>query len=121
YDVDAATTTVRTPGGEEQRHGSIFDLLDGELKDLRAEAPIGVDRGLMAGYVGYLGYELKADCGATNVHSSDLPDADLMLANRVVAVDHARDRTHVFALTRVDGPKNHDMAHFSAHQQEVAE
>ncbi len=124
YDVDAATTTIRTPGGEERRQGSIFDLLDGELKDLRAEPPLGVDRGLMGGYVGYLGYELKADCGATNVHSSDLPDAALMLANRVVAVDHARARTHVFALVHsepdpdVDGPKNHDMAHFSAHQHE---
>ncbi|HVX33174.1 MAG TPA: aminodeoxychorismate synthase component I [Solirubrobacterales bacterium] len=118
YDVDAATTTIRTPAGEERRQGSIFDLLDGELADLRAEPPLGVDRGLMAGYVGYLGYELKADCGATNVHSSDLPDAALMLANRVVAVDHARERTHLFALVShdVDGPKNHDMAHFSAHQ-----
>jgi para-aminobenzoate synthetase len=102
YDVDAATTTIRTPHGEELRQGSIFDLLDHEMKDLRAEPPLGVDRGLMGGYVGYLGYELKADCGATNVHSSDLPDAALMLANRVVAVDHARDRTHVFALTRAE-------------------
>jgi len=123
YDVDTATTTIRTPGGEERRQGSIFDLLDGEMKDLRAEAPLGVDRGLMGGYVGYLGYELKADCGATNVHSSDLPDASLMLANRVVAVDHARDRTHVFALVRsdVDGPKTHDIGGFSAHQHERAE
>jgi para-aminobenzoate synthetase len=123
YDVDAATTTIRTPDGEEERHGSIFDLLDGEMRDLRAEAPLGVDRGLMGGYVGYLGYELKADCGATNVHSSDLPDAALMLANRVVAVDHARDRTHLFALARadVDGPKSADMEHFSAHQHERAE
>jgi len=123
YDVDAATTTVRTPAGEEQRHGSIFDLLDGELKELHAEAPIGVDRGLMGGYVGYLGYELKADCGATNVHSSDLPDAALMLANRVVAVDHARDRTHLFTLVRadVDGPKARHIGKFSAHQhREVA-
>ena len=37
YDVDAATTTIRTPAGEEQRQGSIFDLLDAEMKDLRAE------------------------------------------------------------------------------------
>jgi para-aminobenzoate synthetase len=118
YDVDTATTTIRTPAGEERRQGSIFDLLDGELKDLRAEPPLGVDRGLMAGYVGYLGYELKADCGATNVHSSDLPDAALMLANRVVAVDHARDRTHLFALVRddVDGPKSPPYQDFSAHQ-----
>jgi para-aminobenzoate synthetase len=100
YDVDAAVTTIRTATGEEVRHGSIFDLLGEEMKDLTAEPPIGVDRGLMGGYVGYLGYELKADCGATNVHGSDLPDAALMLANRVVAVDHARRRTHVFALVR---------------------
>jgi para-aminobenzoate synthetase len=123
YDVDTATTTISTPAGEEQRQGSIFDLLDGEMKDLRAEAPLGVDRGLMGGYVGYLGYELKADCGATNVHSSDLPDASLMLANRVVAVDHACDRTHVFALVRadVDGPKTGLSDGFSARQHEVAE
>jgi para-aminobenzoate synthetase len=122
YDVDAATTTIRTPAGEERRQGSIFDLLDGELKDLKAEAPLGVDRGLMGGYVGYLGYELKADCGATNVHSSDLPDAALMLANRVVAVDHARDRTHLFALVRddVDGPKTRHIDKFSARQRERA-
>ncbi len=102
YDVDAAATTIRTPAGEEVRHGSIFELLEHEMADFKAEAPIGVDRGLMGGYVGYLGYELKADCGATNVHSSDLPDAALMFANRVVAVDHARERTHVFALTRAE-------------------
>jgi para-aminobenzoate synthetase len=102
YDVDAAATTIRTPAGEEVRHGSIFELLEHEMADLTAEAPIGVDRGLMGGYVGYLGYELKGDCGASNVHSSDLPDAALMLANRVVAVDHARERTHVFALCRVE-------------------
>ena len=28
YDVDAAATTIRTPAGEEVRHGSIFDLLE---------------------------------------------------------------------------------------------
>ncbi|HVS98914.1 MAG TPA: aminodeoxychorismate synthase component I [Solirubrobacterales bacterium] len=122
YDVDAAATTIRTPAGEEVRHGSIFDLLEGEMEGLHAEAPVGVDRGLIGGYVGYLGYELKADCGATNVHSSDLPDAALMLANRVVAVDHARERTHLFALVRadVDGPKSPDIEDFSAHQHERA-
>ncbi|MBS1888907.1 MAG: aminodeoxychorismate synthase component I [Actinobacteria bacterium] len=124
YDVDAATTTIRTPGGEEVRHGSIFDLLERELTDLRAEAPDGVDRGLIGGYVGYLGYELKADCGSSNVHSSDLPDAALVLANRVVAVDHARERTHLFALVPsapadgVDGPKTADIERFSARQRE---
>jgi para-aminobenzoate synthetase len=126
YDVDAAATTIRTAAGEEVRHGSIFELLDAETRAVRAEPPIGVDRGLMGGFVGYLGYELKADCGATNVHSSDLPDAAMMFANRVVAVDHARQRTHVFALVRtagfdVDGPKTRHIGKFSAHQHEASE
>ncbi|HXF32667.1 MAG TPA: aminodeoxychorismate synthase component I [Solirubrobacterales bacterium] len=123
YDVDVAATTIRTPAGEEIRHGSIFELLEREMADLEADAPIGVDRGLIGGYVGYLGYELKADCGATNVHSSDLPDAALMFANRVVAVDHARERTHIFALIDnddVDGPKSAEIERFSAHQHEAA-
>ncbi len=124
YDVDAAATTIRTAAGEEVRHGSIFDLLGEEMKAIQAEPPIGVDRGLMGGFVGYLGYELKADCGATNVHSSDLPDAAMIFANRVVAVDHARNRTHVFALVRnarnhdVDGPKTQAHLEFSAHRPE---
>jgi para-aminobenzoate synthetase len=124
YDVDAAATTIRTAAGEEIRHGSIFDLLDAESRAVQAEPPIGVDRGLMGGFVGYLGYELKADCGSQNVHSSDLPDAQMMFANRVVAVDHARSRTHVFALVRnsrhpsVDGPKTQAHLEFSARQHE---
>lgn len=128
YDVDAAATTIRTAAGEEVRHGSIFELLDEETQAVQAEPPIGVDRGLMGGFVGYLGYELKADCGSQNVHSSDLPDAAMMFANRVVAVDHARQRTHVFALVRnerqptpVDGPKTQAGLEFSARQQRGSE
>ena len=71
-----------------------------ELERIAVEPPEGVERGLVGGYVGYLGYELKADCGSPNVHSSDMPDAAMMLANRVVAVDHTKDETYVFALCR---------------------
>jgi para-aminobenzoate synthetase len=103
-DVDAATVTVRRGQGDDEGetvlHGSVFDLLDRELREIAVASPDGVERGLVGGYVGYLGYELKADTGAVNVHSSDLPDAALMLANRVVAVDHAEARTHVMALCR---------------------
>ncbi len=53
---------------------------------------------LLGGFVGYLGYECKADCGASNEHSSDVPDAVLMLANRLIAVDHVRHRTHLLAI-----------------------
>jgi para-aminobenzoate synthetase len=105
YDVEAKRTLVRRGGRDLVERGSIFDLLDRELARDEVEPPPGLERGFLGGYVGYLGYELKADCGAVNQHRSDLPDAMLMFANRVVAVDHANRRSHVFALARGEDPE----------------
>ncbi len=102
YDVDSGEIALDRAGVESVEHKSIFDYLDREMKRIAVEPPEGIERGLVGGYVGYLGYELKADCGSHNVHSSDMPDAAMMLANRVVAVDHTRDKTFVFALCRGD-------------------
>ncbi|HET7590148.1 MAG TPA: aminodeoxychorismate synthase component I [Solirubrobacterales bacterium] len=105
YDVDRGEIALSRGGVETTEHKSIFDYLDRELKRIAVEPPEGIDRGLVGGYVGYLGYELKADCGSPNVHSSDMPDAAMMLANRVVAVDHTRDKTWIFALCRGEDPE----------------
>jgi para-aminobenzoate synthetase len=105
YDVDSGEVLVDRSGVKTVEHKSIFDYLDRELKRIGVEPPEGIERGLVGGYVGYLGYELKADCGSTNVHSSDMPDAAMMLANRVVAVDHTKDVTYVFALSRGEDPE----------------
>jgi para-aminobenzoate synthetase len=105
YDVDSGELAVERADERTIEHKSIFDYLDRELKRIGIEPPEGVERGLVGGYVGYLGYELKADCGSPNVHSSDMPDAAMMLANRVVAVDHTKDLTYVFALCRGEDPE----------------
>jgi para-aminobenzoate synthetase len=105
YDVDSGEVTVSRGGVETVEHKSIFDFLQKEMERIEVEPPEGVERGLVGGYVGYLGYELKADCGSPNVHSSDLPDAAMMLANRVVAVDHTKNLTYVFALCRGEDPE----------------
>jgi para-aminobenzoate synthetase len=99
---DAAEGKVRTRSGETSKieRGSIFDVLNRELFERAIEPPAEPARGLVGGFVGYLGYECKADCGSPVVHRSDLPDATLMLANRVVAVDHAAQRTELLALCR---------------------
>jgi para-aminobenzoate synthetase len=105
YDVDSGEVAVNRGGVETVEQKSIFDYLHRELGRIEVEPPEGVERGLVGGYVGYLGYELKADCGSPNVHSSDMPDAALMLANRVVAVDHTKDVTYIFALCRGEDPE----------------
>ncbi len=89
---DAAGTTVE--------ESSIFTVLDRELAACAIATPAGAARGLLAGFVGYLGYECKADCGSPNIHRSDVPDAVQMLATRVVAVDHVQGLTHLLALGR---------------------
>jgi para-aminobenzoate synthetase len=98
YDADAGAVRIHGAEATAIERGSIFDLLDRELARRSLETPAGPVPGLLGGFVGYLGYECKADCGATNVHSSDVPDAVLMLANRLVAVDHVRHRTHLVAI-----------------------
>jgi para-aminobenzoate synthetase len=100
YDVDSGEVSVDRGGLATVEHKSIFDLLDRELARQAIEPPGEVGRGLVGGYVGYLGYELKADCGSPNVHHSDMPDAAMMLATRVVAVDHTSGRTLLFAVAR---------------------
>jgi para-aminobenzoate synthetase len=102
YDVEAGEVAIKRARRETVEHRSIFDLLDKELAKHAVEPPPQLARGLIGGYVGYLGYELKADCGSPNVHRSDMPDALLMLANRVIAVDHVRRRTYVCAVGRED-------------------
>jgi para-aminobenzoate synthetase len=102
YDVEAGQVSVRRGGVDTVEHKSIFDLLNRDLENYAIEPPRELARGLVGGYVGYLGYECKADCGSPNVHRSDMPDAAMMLANRVVAVDHVRRRTYVLAVGRED-------------------
>jgi para-aminobenzoate synthetase len=102
YDVEAGRIDTHRAHGTTSERGTIFDVLDREMSKYALEAPVGLPPGLLGGFVGYLGYELKADCGSPNVHKSDVPDAVMMLANRLVAVDHVGHRTHLIALCRGD-------------------
>ena len=104
YDVEEGRVSRRNAEGCTVEYGSIFDVLDREISARAIEPPAdlpspGLARGLLGGFVGYLGYECKADCGSPNAHRSDVPDAVFMLANRVVAVDHVSHCAHLLALS----------------------
>lgn len=105
YDVSDTTVTVHRAQGSTRAQGSIFEVLAGELTRCALTGPSEAGPGLIGGFVGYLGYECKADCGSPNVHRSDMPDAMLMLANRVIAVDHLRGRTHIYTLSEGEDPE----------------
>jgi para-aminobenzoate synthetase len=77
---------------------SVFGYLDRRTAGLRpAELP-HLPFEFDCGFVGYLGYELKAECGYSSPHESEHPDAAFLLADRVVAFDHEENRTYLLCL-----------------------
>jgi para-aminobenzoate synthetase len=105
YDVEIQSVRMRRAQEVTEEPGSIFDVLHRELLAREIEPPPELQLGLLGGFVGYLGYECKADCGSPNVHRSDVPDAVLMLANRIVTVDHISHRTHLVAIGQGEEPE----------------
>ena len=81
---------------------SVFTFCERELTRLRADAP-DLPFDFTCGYAGYLGYELKAECGGELVHRSPLPDAALVFCDRVIAFDHDQRRVHLVALADATG------------------
>lgn len=105
--ADVSTGTVSITRGAdgdvtETVTGSVFDVLDHELRERPVAVPDGLDPGPAGGFVGYLGYELKADAGSPNDHRSSMPDAHLLRATRTVVVDHVRGETQIIALAGPD-------------------
>jgi para-aminobenzoate synthetase len=97
-DVAAGEVRVARREASEIRHESIFEYLD---RELRQYGTVGGDVpfDLTCGFVGYLGYELKADCDGDLAHRSTLPDAAFVFADRMIAFDHLEDATYVLCLT----------------------
>lgn len=98
YNVDDANVTVRASDGSRKSvPGNIFDYLSAQLQMRGADVP-KLPFDFACGYVGYFGYELKADCGSTNRHRAETPDAHWIFADRLVAVDHLERKTYLLAL-----------------------
>ena len=97
YDVELGEVRVKRGGAVELLRESIFDFLKSEIGRLRPvceELPFDFD----CGFVGYFGYELKAECGGEAAHRSPHPDAAFVFADRLIAFDHAE--AHLPALPR---------------------
>lgn len=60
------------------------------------------------GWVGYLGYELKAEVGSPNQYESQLPDAVMMFLDRALVIDHDTDRIYLLGLRDPDDPAGLD-------------
>ncbi|MEU6966922.1 aminodeoxychorismate synthase component I [Kitasatospora aureofaciens] len=96
-DVSRGTVTVRSGDTAEVVHGAFLDWLDADLRTLRTELP-ELPFHFALGWVGCLGYELKAECGGDRAHRSPDPDAVMVFADRAVVLDHDTGTVHLLAL-----------------------
>ncbi|MBC2876328.1 MULTISPECIES: aminodeoxychorismate synthase component I [Streptomyces] len=96
-DVWHGTVTVTSANGVEIVGGPFFDWLDRDLAARHVDVP-DLPFEFTLGWVGYLGYELKAECGGDRAHRSPEPDAVMIYADRAVVFDHLTSTTHLLAL-----------------------
>jgi para-aminobenzoate synthetase len=96
-DVRSREITVTGPAGVSSYRGSFFDWIRDDLLAHRAEVPpLPFDFAL--GWVGYLGYELKAETGGADKHRSPYPDASMIFADRAIAFDHQTGDVYLLVL-----------------------
>ncbi|WP_405555882.1 aminodeoxychorismate synthase component I [Streptomyces canus] len=98
YDVESGKCEIERDGRPTRKvAASVFDYLGRKLTSRRVDgARLPFD--FTGGYVGYFGYEMKADCGSPNRHTSDVPDACWLFADRLIAVDHLKRFTYAVCL-----------------------
>ncbi|WP_081238999.1 aminodeoxychorismate synthase component I [Streptomyces viridosporus] len=96
YRIAERVVTVDRAGQRTRRQESIFDYLDRELRERAIEHPGPF--GFALGYVGYMGYELKAEYAGRAAHSAPEPDAALLFADRALVLDHVERVSHLMCL-----------------------
>ncbi len=104
YDVADGVVRVDRNGVVETSEESIFDYLSRETRRLRYvsdDLPFDFN----CGFVGYLGYELKADCEGEAAHASAMPDAAFVFADRLIAFDHVEQTTYVLCVAEPGRPR----------------
>ncbi|VFA94916.1 Para-aminobenzoate synthase component 1 [Nocardia farcinica] len=101
YRVGEDVVRVEDAAGTRTVAGDVLDYLSTQLRERHVELP-ALPFDFVGGYVGYLGYEIKADCGARAAHRAATPDAQWIFADRLIVVDHVAGQTHLVALTDDD-------------------
>ena len=103
YDAASQVITVERGGASQTLQvGSLFDYLAANLEQRKVELPAGLPFDFNLGYVGFLGYELKAETIGAKLYRSPTHDAAFIFATRLVAFDHAEHKCYLLHLVTDD-------------------
>lgn len=77
---------------------SVFDYFTEELTQSSRNGENVPPCPFTGGYIGWLGYEMRHECGAPTRQKGSVPDALFIKVDRFVAVDHLERRTFIVAI-----------------------
>ena len=97
----------------------IFDYLKMEIAARKCHCP-EIPFDFNGGFVGYLGYEIKAECGSTLTHRSCLQDAMFLFADRLLAIDHQEKSIYLLSIVE-QGHKQDANSWFEQITRELSE
>jgi para-aminobenzoate synthetase len=97
YNLPNKKVSVTYHGRTRVHNESIFTYIDRMLRERHVQTE-GLPFDFNLGYAGYLGYELKADCGANQAYKSPTPDAAFIFADRMIAFDHEENIVYPICL-----------------------
>jgi para-aminobenzoate synthetase len=97
YQTLTQELTVTKSDTISRRTKGIFEYLQREI-ELRRCSSDDLPFDFNCGFVGYFGYELKAECGSQLKYPSTLPDAMFLLADRMMAIDHQEKTLYLLCL-----------------------
>jgi len=100
YDTHSGTVTVADSSGIRRIENNVFEYLREFIEQVRI-APADLPFDFTCGFVGYLGYELKRECGAGFACKSATPDAYFLFADRLIAIDHLAAVTYLVCIAPV--------------------
>ncbi|KAL5733477.1 hypothetical protein ACOSQ2_033169 [Xanthoceras sorbifolium] len=84
-----------------------FDFLNKELLSFAYDEKDyeGLPFDFYGGYIGYIGYNLKVECGVpSNRHKSKTPDACFFFADNLVVIDHCNDDVYILSVHEENKP-----------------
>lgn len=99
YHMPSKTVTVTNQTGlRKVSVPNIFDYLKTQLAEKNTPCHNALPFGFNLGYVGFLGYELKAETIGSRLHDATTDDAVFIFATRMIVCDHLEKKTYLLYL-----------------------